>query len=39
MAKYLLASAGGASLLYLIAGFLLPVQALPSLKITDKKLV
>ena len=35
MAKYLLASASGMGFLFLIAG-LSPVQALPSLEITDK---
>ncbi|RAM49879.1 MAG: S-layer protein [Hapalosiphonaceae cyanobacterium JJU2] len=38
MSKYLLASAGGASLLYLILG-LLPVQALTNFEVTDNKRV
>ena len=38
MAKYLLATASGMGFLCLIAG-LLPVQALPSLEITDKNVV
>ncbi|PMB17770.1 S-layer protein [Fischerella thermalis CCMEE 5198] len=38
MIRYLLASAGGASLLYLIMG-LLPVQALTNVEIADKKQV
>ncbi len=38
MSKYLLASAGGAGLLYLILG-LLPVQALTNFEVTDNKRV